>query len=473
MKTRIMSDIKTLAALYRPTWPGISAAIEKSGVPTMQVTPRSAREDLKATEAALAEKRGERPDLIKARDKAKDEFVAADEKGQDSEAFKSAEAAVKALGECDDSIDQLVKVQEMSLRLVGEDPATRPVGDPRDPREASAGWDSASLFADKDVVARLATAANSAGSVGQVELGEVVNRDGFAQMFGAPMAADIEPTNAMRRGASRGIVPQLRRPLTLLDIIPTGTMDNNTFPFVREEGSLTGEAKGVQEGVRKPQGGFTFVDDEAIARTIAEFLKIKKQALSDVAALRSTMDSRLRYALERKLESQVLAGKGTDPELKGILPTTGLGVVKFAAGKITADQTLLAMTTILLANAVATGIVMHPLDWANTIMQKATGGDEQYYGGGPFAVTPAMLWGVPLIPSPAIKEGEVLVGDFGIGVQLLIREGINVLLSDSNEDDFVTNRVTMLGECRAANVVWRPPAFCRMFLSKASEEAAA
>ena len=70
-----------------------------------------------------------------------------------------------------------------------------------------------------------------------------------------------------------------------------------------------------------------------------------------------------------------------------------------------------------------------------------------------------------------MKEGEILVGDFGIGVQLLFREGINILFSDSNEDDFTKNRVTILGELRAANVVWRPPAFTKIFLTKAAEEA--
>jgi hypothetical protein len=36
---------------------------------------------------------------------------------------------------------------------------------------------------------------------------------------------------------------------------------------------------------------------------------------------------------------------------------------------------------------------------------------------------------------------------------------VNVLLSDSDQDDFIKNRVTMLAEMRAALPVFRPAAF--------------
>jgi len=471
--SKIMGEIRVLAAMYRPTWSGISAAIERSGVPTMHVAEGSLRDTLKEVEGQLAEKRAERAGLLKAREEVKDQFASADDKSPDGDAFKAAEEKVKALGECDDSIDALRQTQEMTLRLLGKDPETAPAGDPSDPRIE--GWDSSRMFAADGLRERLTHAATSKSKMGGLDLGQTITRDALARSFGLPMAADVEPTDIMRRGAMRPIVPQLRRPLTVLDLVPTGTMDNNTFQFVREEGSLDGAAAGVKEGATKAQGGFEFIDDEAVARTIAEYMKIKKQSLADVSALRSTIDSRLRYSIERALEREVLSGKGTDPELHGILQTTGIGLVKFKSGELLADQTLRAITTILLANARATGVVMNPVDWQEILLAKAKfgteGGSGNYYGGGPFGITPDMLWGVPLIPSIGCPEGVVLAGDFTIGVQLLIREGINVLMSDSDQDDFIKNRVTMLAECRAANVIWRPPAFCKVYSTKAAEEA--
>jgi HK97 family phage major capsid protein len=98
------------------------------------------------------------------------------------------------------------------------------------------------------------------------------------------------------------------------------------------------------------------------------------------------------------------------------------------------------------------------------LIAKATG-NGHYYSGGPFSVTPQVMWGVPLVPSPAMAQGTVLIGDFAAGAQLFIREGVSVLLSDSDQDDFIKNEVTLLGEMRAALAVWRPAAFCTVDLT--------
>jgi HK97 family phage major capsid protein len=249
----------------------------------------------------------------------------------------------------------------------------------------------------------------------------------------------------------------------VLDLIPTGTMDNNTFPYTQEGGSF-GTAAETAEGGLKPEAALTLTDAEAVAATIAHWLKIRKQALADTPALQSIIDGRLRYGVLRRLEGQVLAGDGAGANIRGILNTTGIGAVTFAAGNKVVEQILKGITTVLLADAEATGIVMNPLDWQDALLTKAsndagTVGSYEYVGGGPFQMTPQQLWGVPLIPSVAIAQGSALVGDFSIGAQLLIREGVNVLLSDSDQDDFIKNRVTMLAEMRAALPVFRPAAF--------------
>jgi HK97 family phage major capsid protein len=261
----------------------------------------------------------------------------------------------------------------------------------------------------------------------------------------------------MRRGEYYGVVPQLFRPLRVLDLLPTGTMDQNTFPYTQESGPLTGAAE-TAEGIAKPEGAVTYTDAEATARTIAAWLKIKRQALADIPAMRAVIDQRLRYMVQRRLEGQALNGDGADPNIRGILQTTGIGTVAFDAGQLAADQILSGITTVLLADAMADGVIMHPTDWQTVLKAKAAG-DGHYYSGGPFSMTPQVLWGVPLIPSPAIPVGHALVGDFSIGALLLIREGVNVLMSDSDQDDFIKNRITLLGEMRAALAVWRPSAF--------------
>lgn len=425
------------------------------------------KDKLKKIEAELATERDRRPGLVKARDEAREAFASSESLSQESPEFEAANDAVRELGACDDRVAELKELQVATLKMLGRDAPTsargndRPAGDPTDPR--TQGWLAATL-GDADTLEALARAAVSKNRFGGIDLGSVASRDA--------LVADITGSTSMRRGDFGGILPQLRRRLSVLDLIPTGTMNNNTFPYTREGGSFATAAE-TAEGATKPEAALTLTDDEAVAATIAHWLKVRKQALSDAPALQSIIDGRLRYGVLRRLEGQVLSGDGSGANMRGILNTTGLGAVTFSAGAVLVEQILAGITTVMLADAEATGIVMNPIDWQAALLTKATysasagvtGGSGEYVGGGPFQMTPQQLWGVPLVPSIAVAQGTALVGDFAIGAQLLIREGVQVLLSDSDQDDFIRNRVTMLAEMRAALPVFRPAAFSTVALA--------
>ena len=59
----------------------------------------------------------------------------------------------------------------------------------------------------------------------------------------------------------------------------------------------------------------------------------------------------------------------------------------------------------------------------------------------------------------------MIVGDFTVALTLLVREAINVLLSDSAYDDFTRNRVTILAVSRVALPIWQPAALSIVYLS--------
>jgi hypothetical protein len=422
---------------------------------------KSLKDRLKEVREDISAQRDQRAEAEKERRAAQEAFAGQDNMSKDSDEFKQARAAVARVGEIDDNIADLQAVEVGILEMLGQ--STDQIAHDKAPGNehrrgedrSGAGWDSAKLFSDGDLVDRLTAAAHSKGRFGGMELGEVADRDSFA--------ADVAPTSNMRRGEYYGVVPQLFRPLRVLDLLPTTTMDQNTFPYTQESGALTGPAE-TTEGDAKPEAAVTYTDAEATARTIAAWLKLKRQALADVAAMRGVIDNRLRYMVQRRLEGQALNGNGSDPNIRGILQTSGIGSVAYDAGELAADQILSGLTTVLLADAMADGVIMHPTDWQTVLKAKAAG-DGHYYSGGPFSMTPQVLWGVPLIPSPAIPVGHALVGDFAIGALLLIREGVNVLMSDSDQDDFIKNRITLLGEMRAALAVWRPSAFADVDLA--------
>lgn len=465
--TTIHPYAQELARLMEPSWPAMSAQLARSGVPTCEVAEAPLKDKLKNIEAALGDARDELRAAAAARDEARTKYAQVPGLTQNSPEFRAAKAAVAAHGAAQGKVDHLVEEQITTLKLLGRDDhardaSSRAYGPAAAPRSTD-GWDSGAVVNESNA-AQLAAFAGTSVPIGRVALGQIASRDAFAASFGArPMAADVSGTTNMRRGDYAGIVPQLRRQLRVLDLLPTGTMDGRTLPYSQESGSFA-TATETAEGVLKPEAGITLTDQEADAKTIAHWLKIRKQALADAPALQSIIDSRLRYGVERRLEDQVLAGAGIGENILGILNTTGIGAVPYAAGTLTADQVLSGLTAVLLADALATGIVMNPLDWRDVLKAKAAG-DGHYFSGGPFAQTPQVMWGVPLIPTAAIPQGMALVGDFTIGAQLFIREGVNVLLSDSDQDNFVKNVVTMLAELRAALAVFRPAAFCTVRLT--------
>ena len=55
------------------------------------------------------------------------------------------------------------------------------------------------------------------------------------------------------------------------------------------------------------------------------------------------------------------------------------------------------------------------------------------------------IWNVPVVQSAAIAQGTALVGDFGKGATLFLREGYNVRVGDSDSSDVTTNAVKLLG----------------------------
>jgi HK97 family phage major capsid protein len=277
------------------------------------------------------------------------------------------------------------------------------------------------------------------------------------------LAGDAVPTDRSREAPHRGIVPALQRPLTFLDLMVTDFMEGNSVPYMQEQGDPAGAAAVVPEGTVKPASTITYADAEAKAATIAHYTKVRRQTLADVAQLDITLRARLMYGVLRTLEAQVIAGDGTGDNLRGILNTTGVGAPDVTAIELAADKTLEALVAVLVSGAQPNVIALHPRDWADMLRAKAEGSGE-YLSAGPFVATAEQLWGSTAVPALGVPHGTALAGDTRLGATLLVREGVNVLISDSDQDDFVRNMVTLLAEGRWALAVWQPAAWAKVTL---------
>jgi len=138
----------------------------------------------------------------------------------------------------------------------------------------------------------------------------------------------------------------------------------------------------------------------------------------------------------------------------GILPVTP------AAGASVADTLLnAAMLVQTRSRLPATGAILAPDTFAALATAKASTAGT-YLSGLPLSAAPAMtLWGQPqLVVSAALAAGTALVVAGRAGA--LYRRGtLRIDISDSNEDDFIKNLLTVRAEERVAFATYKPTGF--------------
>jgi len=244
--------------------------------------------------------------------------------------------------------------------------------------------------------------------------------------------------------------------MTIRGLLMPGQTDASIIDYDQETG-FANNSDMVAEGGLKPQSDFSIDEVQTRTKVIAHWMRASKQTLSDVAQVRSIIDNRLLYGLSFKEEQQLLYGDNTGENLHGVVPqaTAFVQPAGFAAGTSTDQIRYMALQAVL-AEYAATGIVMHPTDWAWIETLKDTEG--RYIIGNPQGALAPTLWGLPVVATPAMTIDKVLVGAFDMGAQIFDQWSSRIETGFQN-DDFVRNKVTILAEERLALAVYRPEAF--------------
>ena len=264
-----------------------------------------------------------------------------------------------------------------------------------------------------------------------------------------------------------GIVTPFERRLTIRDLVTVARTSSGSVEWVKETG-FTNNARPVTETTTKPKSDLEFDLLTAPVRVIAHTFKVSRQMLDDAPALAAYIGARGTYGLKYVEEQQLLTGNGTSQNLNGIVPQASSFTPPFTSDAEQAfDRINQALAQVETANAVADGIVLNSTDWRQMLGIKS--GDERYIAQqSPFGVQAPRLWGIPVVPSQSMSQGEFLVGQFANNAFIFDRLDTEVLLSTENEDDFIRNMATVRVESRLAFVVTRPEAFVSGDLSAAS-----
>lgn len=215
------------------------------------------------------------------------------------------------------------------------------------------------------------------------------------------------------------------------------------------------------EGQPKPQWDLTFEPETATVGTIAQWVIAMRQILDDLPQLRAYIDGRLRDRLIRAIELFVLTGD------------TSVGNPGIIAGAQTVVASDLFDAVLGGAEAVEalgyepTGVVINGRDWFSFIRWLV----DRPTALGDMVITstlPYRVMGLPVVVTPSLAQGQVLVGDFVNGCELFDREQTQILVADQHADIFIRNQIVVLAEARLALAVYAPQAFAVSTVTRAA-----
>ena len=251
----------------------------------------------------------------------------------------------------------------------------------------------------------------------------------------------------------KNVVTAARTPLVIRDLFGAETISGSTLVYL-VEGAIQGAPAVTAEGAEKPQIHFADPTPKTVSLAkIACHIKESDEYIDDYPFLASAINGRLIYELGLVEQNKLV----TD-----LLATSGI-----QTGSITAAATYLEVADAILQAAMdvqqqsgfaADAIALNPADWFKLRTLKLT--TNEYFGGGPFgAQNVPNLWGIPVCVTTAIAANKFVIGAFKTCGSVVSKGGISVEATNSNEDDFVKNLMTIRAEERLALAVRRPAGF--------------
>lgn len=267
----------------------------------------------------------------------------------------------------------------------------------------------------------------------------------------------------LRPGRVRDLFPAERTSAAMLYGIRETGYTNRAAVVPERTSAAGGAATGGPTDVfgLKPKSELTIVPVTYPIATIAHIMYVHKNTLDDEPRIRGILDRDMIDGVKMTEDEQILWGDGVGDNLTGLMNTDGLQAYTGLATDKLSAQVRRAATRAILAYFQPTGVVLHPFDWENIELETDLNGAYTV------AVSVAVggekrVWRLSVTDSPAMHQGDALVGAFGTGAKLYDREQVNVQVSTENRDMFERNAYTLRAEERLGLVVDRPESFVHL-----------
>ena len=261
-----------------------------------------------------------------------------------------------------------------------------------------------------------------------------------------------------------GIVGGAFLPFAMEALLPSTTTSSNAIEFTKEA-SFTNSAAEAAEGAQKAESALTWSLVNMPVSTVAHWIKISKQLAADAPALAAYVNTRMRYGVNQKVDTQLVVGDGTAPNISGTYDTGNFTAHGYSNAVIAAISTTFKKLVLIrkviadlyVAGYPADAIVLNPADWATIEIELFTTAAGQTL----YSVNDAgqaRLFGLPVIQAIGMAADTFQVGRFSEAYMIYNREGVVVEMSDSDGDNFQKNLVTLRAERRLALATEKPAA---------------
>jgi HK97 family phage major capsid protein len=277
---------------------------------------------------------------------------------------------------------------------------------------------------------------------------------------GDPLApVGVSTTGVLQIDRTPGITAEPRQVLRVRNVLSARPTTMSSVDFVKVSTPLAAGAM-VAEASVKPENALQFTSLSEKVRLIATWIPATKQVLDDMTELMGFIQSSLPYYINLEEEIQLLAGDDTGENLHGLLPQAmQFNPALLASGATKLDVIATAIQQINAAKEIdPTFVILNTNDWWAIALTKDSLG--RYILGSPQSLTTPRIFGLDVVPTTSIAQGQFLVGSGSpVAVEIRDRMEMQVEISTEHSDYFVRNLVAVRAEKRLCLVTKRPGSF--------------
>lgn len=242
----------------------------------------------------------------------------------------------------------------------------------------------------------------------------------------------------------------------VVDAIPQITTNQAAYKYM-EETTFTNNSAEAAEGATYGEAALVLTQRTQDVEKIAVWLPVTDEQLEDEPGAQGYVENRLQFMARQRLDSQVLVGNGTAPNLLGTENVTGIQTQALGTDPI--PDAIYKLFTKIRDDGFSEPSVVYirPSKWETVRLLRTA--DGQYIWGHPALPGPETIWGVPVVQTTAVTATKAVAGDYRTHAFLAVRRGIDIKVSNSHSSDFVNGKQAIRADFRVVMVHVRPKAF--------------